>query len=100
MKSAKWWMSLAGALWLSVGCALGATETETVDGIKWTYTVSGGIASLGGAGVKAVPTSTIGAIAIPSSLGGYPVRSMPSLPRWEGILCAASGTMHFTVAAV
>ena len=67
---------MAGVVWFSVGCALGATETETVDGIKWTYTVSGGIASLGGAGVKAVPTSTIGAIAIPSSLGGYPVRSI------------------------
>ena len=61
-------------------------ETDTVDGIVWTYTVSDGTASLGGGEEwwdeggyyhgQAVPTSTIGAIAIPSSLGGYPVRSI------------------------
>ena len=59
--------------------------TETVEGITWTYTVSDGTASLGGGEEwwddggyhgQAVPTSTIGAIAIPSSLGGYPVRSI------------------------
>ena len=61
-------------MWLSVSCALGATET--VDGIKWWYTVSGGKASIGSGlynGNKAIATSTSGAIAIPSSLGGYPV---------------------------
>ena len=44
--------------------------TETVNGIEWTYTISNGEASLGGA------TSTTGAITIPSKFGGYPVTSV------------------------
>lgn len=49
--------------------------TQTVNGIKWTYTVSNGAASVGGgtSSSPAVPTSTSGAITIPSTLGGYPV---------------------------
>ena len=52
--------------------------TETVDGITWTYTVSGGKASVGGgaSSATAVPTTTTGAITIPSSIGGYPVTSI------------------------
>ena len=57
------------------------TYTETVDGIEWTYTVTNGKASLGEGGEyssPAVPESTSGAIIIPSTLGGYPVRSIGS----------------------
>ena len=54
-------------------------DTEVVDGITWTYTVSNGKASVGGgsySGSTAVPKSTTGAITIPSSLGGNPVTSI------------------------
>lgn len=52
--------------------------TETVNGITWTYTVSNGKASVGGGSYSstAVPTSTSGAITIPSTLGGYMVTSI------------------------
>lgn len=52
--------------------------TETVNGITWTYVVSNGVASVGGGSVsvRAVPTTTSGAINIPSTLGGYPVTSI------------------------
>lgn len=52
-----------------------AYNTATVNGIKWTYTVSNGTATVGGGirEITAVPTNTSGAIVIPSKLGGYPV---------------------------
>ena len=52
--------------------------TATVNGIKWTYTVTDGKASVGGGSSSstAVPTSTSGAITIPSKLGNYPVTSI------------------------
>ena len=55
-------------------------DTENVGGVAWTYTVANGVASLGQGSVymsdpvpMAVPSSTSGAISIPSQLGGYPV---------------------------
>lgn len=49
-------------------------DTETVDGIEWTYSVSGGTVTVGIPWSKtAVPNATEGAIVIPDSLGGYPV---------------------------
>ena len=53
-------------------------ETETVNGITWTYTVSDGKATVGGGSdsTPAVSTATTGAITIPFSLGGYPVTSI------------------------
>ena len=56
------------------------TYTETVNGIKWTYTVENGYASVGGGSSSspAVPTTTAGAVSIPSSLGGYSVVSIGS----------------------
>ena len=50
-------------------------ETEVVDGITWTYKiVNGKTASVGlGSSSTAIPTTTAGAIEIPSRLGGYPV---------------------------
>ena len=52
--------------------------TETVDGIKWTYVVKGGKASVGGGSLfsEAISTYTKGAVTIPSTLGGCPVTSI------------------------
>ena len=59
---------------VSLCAALPSTaDTAIVDGITWTYTVSNGKASLSD---MAVPSSTGGSIAIPSSLGGYRVTSI------------------------
>ena len=55
-----------------------AADTATVNGITWTYTISNGEASLGGdsSSSPAVPNSTAGALALPSTLGGCPVTSI------------------------
>jgi hypothetical protein len=60
-------------------------DTETVDGIEWTYTVSNGNASVGGRSYSstAVPKSTTGAITIPSTLGVYPVTSIGDVAFYE-----------------
>jgi len=52
-----------------------AYETETIDGITWNYVVSNGKAFVGNYGgtAGAVARSTVGAITIPSTLGGRPV---------------------------
>ena len=57
-----------------------ATYTETVDDITWTYTVENGEASVGGGSDSspAVPSSTSGAITIPSTLRGNIVTSIGS----------------------
>ena len=48
--------------------------TETVDGITWTYTVSGNKATLSGSSsTPCIDKGTTGAITIPSTLGGNPV---------------------------
>jgi len=63
----------AGAALAAVASTIPAqAATETVDGVTWTYTVSGGKASVGGGNSipPAVPRSTAGAITSPSSLGG------------------------------
>ena len=51
------------------------TEQATVDGITWSYYISDGGAYVGGnlTRTPAVPTDTVGAVSIPSSLGGVPV---------------------------
>ena len=68
------------AMFLAAGAALGAwADTETVGGIVWNYTVSGGKAQVGiggNSGTRAVLTSTTGEITIPSTLGGNPVTSV------------------------
>ena len=57
-------------------------DTETVNGIEWTYSVKYGKASIksgvsyGFEGKAAISTLTSGAITIPSRLGGYPVTSI------------------------
>ena len=64
---------------MTLAAVLGAaTYTETVNGIKWTYTVSNGEASVGGGSSSspAVSPTTSGAIVIPSTLGGSLVTSI------------------------
>ena len=57
--------------------AFSFAATATVDGITWAYTVSGSKVTIGtGSLSSAIPTSTRGAITIPSTLGGYPVTSI------------------------
>ena len=62
-------------LMIALGANAATTYTETVNGIKWTYTVSKGETSVGGGSInsKAINTSTSGIITIPSTLGGYTV---------------------------
>ena len=52
--------------------------TETVDGIEWSYEVAknGEAKIYKEVGESAIPNTTTGAIAIPSSLGGYPVTAI------------------------
>ena len=65
---------------LATVCTRADTWTDPGTGITWTYTVSGGKASLGGGSSSstAVPTSRTGALAIPPTVNGYPVTSIKS----------------------
>ncbi|MBQ7251141.1 MAG: leucine-rich repeat protein [Kiritimatiellae bacterium] len=58
-----------------LGAPESLAETATVNGVTWTYTVSGGKASIDGdyGYTPAVPSWCTGTISIPSKLGGYPV---------------------------
>ena len=58
-----------------MAAATALADTENVNGITWTYSVSGGVALLGGgtSSSPAIPTSTSGAVELPSELGGVPV---------------------------
>ena len=49
-------------------------ETETVNGVTWTYHVKNGNAEIGDSVTHAaIPTSTSGEVVVPSKLGGHPV---------------------------
>ena len=65
-------------LLLSALCAWTLTAlTATVNGITWNYEVSNGEAKIyKNTYSPAIPSSTSGAITIPSTLGGYPVTSI------------------------
>ncbi len=79
MKRAKKWMGwLAVALAAATGAFSARGATETVDGVAWTYSVSGGKATIysGNNFEAAIPTSTSGRIAIPAALGGHPVTAI------------------------
>ena len=52
------------------------TYTEIVDGIEWTYTISGNSASVGSGSGRAIVQTTTGDISIPESLGGCSVISI------------------------
>ena len=52
-------------------------ETETVDGVVWTFTLSDGKAEIyKGESSAAIPVDTAGAVVVPSRLGGCPVTSI------------------------
>ena len=70
-------------LMMAAACLAAASvtfaDTETVNGITWTYRVSGNkaeIYNVSSSYSAAIPTSTTGAITIPSTLGGYLVTSI------------------------
>ena len=69
---------LALAFLLVVSVLSAFADTQVVDGITWTYVIANGEASVGGGSPssRAVPTSTTGSIAIPSTLGNCPVTSI------------------------
>ncbi len=51
--------------------------TQVVNGIEWTYSVSGGKATIyKGWSQSAIPNSTSGSVTIPAKLGGYAVSSI------------------------
>jgi len=60
-------------------------DTENVDGIEWTYTITDGEATVGGGdwGDNAVPQDTSGAITIPSTLGKCPVTRIGNTAFWN-----------------
>ena len=80
----------ASAVFLMAATSVWA-NTATVNGIKWTYIVSNGEATLGldsgangatgssPATGQAVSSTTAGAISIPSTLDGYPVKRIGKL---------------------
>ncbi len=80
----------AAALAAVSSTGLAQAATETVDGVTWTYTVSGGKASVGGG--RAVAMSTDGAITVPSLLGGCPVTSIGD---WA--FCGCSNLVSVTI---
>jgi len=60
---------------LILACAafVARADTQVVDGIEWTYVVSGGEATVGNGTNAAVAVSTTGSLEIPAFLGGCPV---------------------------
>ena len=74
-------MKIKKLAWMILGTLLGVcafADTQTVDGVTWTYTIKDGEALLGGGSQSSptVPTTTAGDIVIPSTLGGCPVKSI------------------------
>ncbi len=86
MKTSKW--NYLGAFVVSIifllvsACistpTFNTSNTETVDGITYAYSVSNNVATLGSGivGVPAISPDTSGALNIPSTLGGYPVKRL------------------------
>ncbi len=69
-------LAAAGFAALALSACRAFADTETVDGVKWTYTVANGKATVGSGsenGKRAVPISTAGSLSIPATLGGCPV---------------------------
>ena len=60
--------------------SLFAVQTEVVDGVEWSFTVSNGQATIERSAypnpVPAIPVTTSGDLTIPSTLGGCPVTSL------------------------
>ena len=90
------WLVRVAALGLAaVGCLPSVADvlSSTVDGIEWKYEVKDGKASVGGEEWRdtTVPRSTTGVLAIPSTLGGYPVTSIGGLAFWN---CSVLTTVY------
>ena len=65
--------------------ALAVTWTDPSTGIEWTYNVISGEAEIYSDWHKsAIPATTTGAVAVPSTLGGYPVRRIEN---WAFYYC-------------
>ena len=62
------------ALLLSFVAIPAFAATAYVNGVRWTYFVSGAEATIGDGIDAAIPASTAGTVVVPSSLGGCPVR--------------------------
>lgn len=63
---------------ISVLCTVGLfvsarADTALVNGTTWTYTVDGGVATVGNGSSAAISTATAKAVTVPDTLGGYPV---------------------------
>lgn len=74
-----WWKGWAGVLAVAGVFALQAVaETETVDGVEWTFSVADGQTTVGSGNWNgpAVSRSLSGALAVPPVLGGYPVTAI------------------------
>jgi len=69
-------MKRIAILALAALVASGRAETEVVDGVEWTYTVSGGVATIGNSVSPAISVSTTGAISVPSAFGVHPVKAI------------------------
>ena len=67
---AKWRTGLAILLALAFWTGTARAETDTVDGVKWTYTVSDGTATVTGA------YPAVGNLVIPATLGECPVTAI------------------------
>ena len=64
-------LMMLGVVFMTIIGAQGVTET--INGIDWTYRVSGGVAVLGGNSVSSVSGDTTGELVIPEVINGYPV---------------------------
>ncbi len=83
-KIGKMFAVLTAAILIGLMPSLVQAETCTVNGVTYTYTIKNGNATLGGGGWnRAVPTSTTGALTIPSSLNGYPVTGISDTAFYE-----------------
>ena len=79
----KMFAAVSAAVFVGLMPSLVRAETCTVNGVTYTYTINNGNATLGSGSDdwddywdNAIPTSTTGALTIPSSLNGHPVTSI------------------------
>ena len=71
-RAMKWMLAVVALAMIPM---LALADTEVVDGVEWTYTVSDGKAKVGPVSFSdsAIPRDTEGAVSIPATLGGWPV---------------------------
>ena len=84
---AKWRTGLALLLALAFGTGPARAETDTVDGVEWVFSVSNGTATVTDVNLPEGESE----LAIPPSLGGYPVTGIgeAAFCNWEGLLAVA-----------